>query len=76
MMATTAGALIESLKKYYDTNETVIAIILTQPDYENACEGTPIPWERGAHILTEESDWIYPEIHNWMAQTIGEEEEK
>jgi hypothetical protein len=76
MKATTVGALIDMLQRHYKWDETLLVDILTVSDYEQACEGSPIPWERGAYILEQNADWIHPDIHNWMAQTIGEEEEK
>ena len=76
MKAMTVGALIDYLQRNYKWDDTLLTYIIEEDDYAEACATSPIPWERGAHILADNTDWITPEIHNWMAQTIGEEEEK
>ena len=78
MMGTTVGALIEFLKDNFEQDETIIAYLLNKEDYEGACEGSPIPWEQGAHIISSDGgmDWLTPEIYNAMAQIIGEEEKR
>jgi hypothetical protein len=77
MKALTVGALTDYLQRHYKWDETLLVNILTEEDYQEACKGTPIPWERGAHIIAGGGlDWLNPEMQNAMAQIIGEEEEK
>lgn len=74
----TVEELIAHLRDNYKLTDTVIADIYTEEDYREACGDTTIPWTEGAQILTQEFvwDWLNPEVYNWMAKTIGEEEEK
>lgn len=77
MKAITVGELIADLRDNYRLDSTVIIYMLTDEDYEEACQGTPIPWEQGARTIANEANWSWltPEIYDTMARTIGEEEE-
>lgn len=71
------GALIDYLQRNYKWDDTLAFYILEKEDYEEACHGSSIPWERGAHIISDDQnwEWLTPEIYNTMSRIIGEEEE-
>ena len=74
----TVAELIAYLRDNYKLDDTLLVNIYTEDDYRVACGDTTIPWTEGANILTQEFvwDWLNPEVYDWMAKTIGEEEEK
>ena len=74
MNATTVAELIAHLQRTYKADDILLNLIIEKEDYTQIVIGDePTEWAEAAHTLSAKSDWLYPEIHGWIAQEMNGE---